>query len=101
LCEKIWGGSPATVQIHGGFESTEITGDVNEEVTNVTSLGSNLHSKLLETSEPQVSQGQAHLSAYHIKLISLPKDLDDAELYHDNIVLERNITLYFNCNLRL
>ena len=27
LCEKIWGGSPATTQIQGGVESTDLTED--------------------------------------------------------------------------
>ena len=62
LCDKIWGGSSATVQIEGRLESTEITEtEGNEEVSPEASGGSSIHSATNESMELSVSQASSLL----------------------------------------
>ena len=61
LCEKIWGGSPATTQIQGGVESTDLV----EDGSNNASTG---------TQEPQ-SEDQVEQTA---------DDTSSVDVNHDN-----------------
>ena len=44
LCEKIWGGSPATQQIDNGIESTDINDDEINPTSPTSSSGEGDHS---------------------------------------------------------
>ena len=80
LCEKVWGGSPATEQIKGGLESSNLAGDNDTELLNTQVGNVHVYDYDLEHTE-SIGKHQSVAQIQNKKIIKMEKGLVENHLH--------------------